>query len=76
MMLYELLEAWPAEELRDSGKNKADIKRSAVGCQVLKRRREAGEAVAENTAAVWDSGGPAGLGRQKAKGSFCVPKRR
>ena len=39
MMVHELLEAWPIEELREAGKDKADIKRSAVGCQVLKRKR-------------------------------------
>jgi len=56
-MLQELLEAWPIETLREAGKDKADIKKSAVGCQVLKR--EAGEAVAKSTTAVQDGGGPA-----------------
>ena len=76
VMVHELLEVWPIEALREAGKDKADIKRSALGCQVLKRKREAGEAVAENSPAVLDSGSPAGLVRQEALDSFCVAKRR
>ena len=57
MMVHELLEVWVMEALREAGKDKADIKKSAVGCQILKR--EAGEAVAKSTTAVQDGGGPA-----------------